>query len=845
MRIWSTLALMALAAHPLVGRAQSVHGAVVDNADTPLPGVVVLLLDSNGKEVGRVLSSARGEYRLVVPRAGQYRVRTLRIGFRQSLTEPITLGASDDIARRLVLDGIAFSLDTVRAIGRNPCRVVTSDSSSVIASVWNDVRGALIATQLTVNTRTMIATTLTYDRTTDERSGRIGMQTVDVVSAFSRQPWLSAAPDALSTNGYVYTTPDDIRVYNAPGLDALLSDDFVEDHCLRLAPDSDDTRLGIRFQPTPGRDKVTDIRGTLWLDRATNELRELEYHYVNVSRDEERTAGGTIGFSRLRNGMWAISDWNIRMPMIVLVPVYDGALKIVAREARIDSIRVTGGQLIAAVLSSSRGRDTIWTRPALVLRGMITDSLTHDPIARAVVALGGTGQVDTTDASGQFSFPRVLQGRYVVETRTPSLDSVNTVDQRSVLFADTSTSISIPVPNASMITSSVCGPRPLDSGRGILFGSVGVSRDTTRRSGTRVWATWSAEAAKAPNDSANGARTHTLETRTDARGDFRMCGIPVDVAFTLRASDDSAEAAPVRVRIPDDGRFAHVDIVLDQSLSIAGVFAGTVVTESPAMPLPGVEIVLPDLGLTTRSDSAGAFRIAGVVPGNRKVVARRVGYGVMESEIEFTAGVTTDRRIVLARVTLLDSLLTTADRDNDPLLRAFDERRRMGLGQFVTREEIARRETALLSSFLQQRPGLNLLSTTGNDFVEGKRPMPSSCGRVPGPPPRSVDPDGSMAKCLRREGVYYVPEKADQEQGTPVACYARVYLDNQLMNPGTPSPPFNLRQVQPTQVEAMEFYAGSTQVPVEFLARNSSCGVLVIHTRRYRPAGSGSRDPSR
>lgn len=110
--------------------------------------------------------------------------------------------------------------------------------------------------------------------------------------------------------------------------------------------------------------------------------------------------------------------------------------------------------------------------------------------------------------------------------------------------------------------------------------------------------------------------------------------------------------------------------------------------------------------------------------------------------------------------------------------------------------------------------------------------MMSSC--TPGPVPRSVGPDSPLARCLRREGIYYVPDQGEQSRGMPVGCYSRVYLDNQLLNPGTPTPAFNLREIPPTQVEAMELYAGATQVPTEFLSRNSSCGVLVIHLRRPR-----------
>ncbi|MEO5568124.1 MAG: carboxypeptidase-like regulatory domain-containing protein [Gemmatimonadaceae bacterium] len=812
--------------------AQTIRGTVVDDADRALTGVVVLLLDPAAREVARVLSNERGEFRLAVPRPGSYRIRTLRIGFRSVTTEAVAVVGGDDIVRRIVLTGTAFTLDTVRAVGRNACRVVAGDSTTVIAVLWDQVRSALIATQLTLNTRTIFATTLRYERTMDARSQRIGRQSVDIRGDYARQPWRSMPADSLRRNGYVFTAPGDVRTYYAPGLEVLLSDEFIEDHCLRIAPNSSDTRLGIEFEPNADRRKFAEIRGTLWLDRATSELRDLEYRYVNVSSEEERIAGGTVGFTRMRDGMWSISRWSIRMPTMVSAPVYGDRLKVVGRELRVDSIKVTGGELVLAVLGSRGRGDTIWMRPRLTLNGVVIDSLSGRSVPRAIVALAGTVQMDTTDDRGRFTIHGVLPGRYAVNVRTPSLDSLNTVDQRTVLFSDSSMTMSIRVPNASMIAGSICGER---AEGGIVLGSVTRDRDTTALPNARVWVEWTEITIASRGGGTVDNRKHVRDTRTDTRGVFRMCGLPLNTRLTFTAAVDSAEASPLPVRIAG-GRFARADLTLDQRRVTTSTFGGLVV-DSAGGPLTDVEVSLPELGLTTRTDGRGAFQITGLIPGTHKAVARRVGYGVLESSIEFGPGQTTDRRIVMTRLTVLDSVLTRANRDRDPLMQLFEERRRMGLGQFITREEIINREGSLLSSFLQQRPGLTLLSFQGNEMVEGSRPSPTNCTRVIGlrPPRAGLTPDAGVGLCLMREGVYYVPDAFEQRQGIPIACYARVYLDNQLMNPGSPTRPFNLREVVTTQVEAMEWYAGATQVPAEFISRNSSCGVLVIHTRRFRP----------
>src|SRR2546423_2894380 len=103
-------------------RAQAIRGVVVDRADTPVRGVVVLLLDSLTTVAGRALSTENGEFRVVAPGPGTYRLRTTRIGFRPMTTESIVVAASD-VGLRLVLVDVPFALDTVRVAGRNECEV--------------------------------------------------------------------------------------------------------------------------------------------------------------------------------------------------------------------------------------------------------------------------------------------------------------------------------------------------------------------------------------------------------------------------------------------------------------------------------------------------------------------------------------------------------------------------------------------------------------------------------------------------------------------------------------------------------------------------------------------------
>ena len=87
-------------------------------------------------------------------------------------------------------------------------------------------------------------------------------------------------------------------------------------------------------------------------------------------------------------------------------------------------------------------------------------------------------------------------------------------------------------------------------------------------------------------------------------------------------------------------------------------------------------------------------------------------------------------------------------------------------------------------------------------------------------------------ECLKNHG-FYVPDRAEANQGMPIACYALVYVDDVLMNGATePTEPFDISSISPEQVEAVEFYSGPAQTPLKYSRMGSNCGVLAIWRRR-------------
>jgi len=97
----------------------------------------------------------------------------------------------------------------------------------------------------------------------------------------------------------------------------------------------------VSFEPAT-RGRLADIRGTLWLDRASAELRRIDYGYTQLpSWAHGRDAFGSLGFVTLRDGGWVVQRWSMRVP----VP----KVNTTTRVAGFYGYRESGGRVVAVL----------------------------------------------------------------------------------------------------------------------------------------------------------------------------------------------------------------------------------------------------------------------------------------------------------------------------------------------------------------------------------------------------------------------------------------------------------------------------------------------------------------
>ncbi|HUQ46648.1 MAG TPA: carboxypeptidase-like regulatory domain-containing protein [Gemmatimonadaceae bacterium] len=309
----------------------------------PIAGALVALLEGS-RVVAEGLSSASGII-TIGSAPGAYRVRVRRIGFRPFLSDPVTLPFKGELVLRVESEKIVLNTMIVSASAH--CGEIKRDAQA-LSTVWDAIAIALRASQLTSSDLSGLGTMRTYKREIG-RNGEVVSNRTSAIPITDRRPFGAIDPASLLTLGYVRGNESAGWEYFAPDETVLLSDGFAATHCFKVLRDPRGRagQIGVAFEPVPNR-KQSDIRGVLWVDEKSAELRDVRFVFVNAGILTRFKPGGFAKFRRTMSGTWIVNEWQLSMPK----------LEVNSRE-RLEMIgSVENGGYIAAD-STSVGRDSI------------------------------------------------------------------------------------------------------------------------------------------------------------------------------------------------------------------------------------------------------------------------------------------------------------------------------------------------------------------------------------------------------------------------------------------------------------------------------------------------------
>jgi hypothetical protein len=803
MRILRALAVgvsLLMASMPI--GAQTVLGTVVLPDSTPAVGAIVVATSVSGATVGRALTGPRGDFVLRLSAPGRSTLRVLRIGFRPTDGPSVTVAEGATERVRIVFNSGAVMLADVRVRERETCRV-GADTGLAVARVWEEARKAMLTSQLSVGDAPLFAEWIEYDRTLDSTSSIVRQQRVRTSRNPTTHAFKGVPAEVLRDQGFVVADSAN-TIYCVPDADALLSDAFVSGHCFRLlqSPTGDSSLVGVAFTPTRERREMREIEGTLWVNRATSELRTLEFRYVNLPEvTEPAHPGGLVEFQRLADGNWFISRWSVRMPQVGLRSrTSEGGMRrtIMAKSmAVLRAVQVAGGEVTRAV----RGDSIVYggTGPSILMQLVSSDSAAS--VGGATLALEGTDYADTSDTSGRFLLSPVLGGRYRATIRTPlmALFGVPPVIHEVVAREDAHVD-SLALPSVAEVVAHACQGDSIHAGEGLLYGRVLDSAARTV-AGVVVTATWQADFALiGMRDGEHLSHSErTLQTRADAGGRWRVCGVPRNETVTLTASS-GAESIDQQVRTGD--RFmTAVDLVLRPAQRGLAQLEITVADERGS-PLSEavIEVFFTSSGQRTIvTDASGRALLPNVAPGRLTVKARRIGFtpGQVVTIVE-EGRVTLPIVMSALRLPMLDTLRVVGARVTRGRLEEFESRRLLRQATVsITREEIEKRNPV---DTWQMLTGIASVDVT----VRDSRVIATS----------------------RRARV------SEFRSNTP--CYLLVMVDGVSLSKTGDEGGFNLQDLpQPDEIHGIEVFAGPSSIPPQYGGTGAGkwCGLIAIWTR--------------
>jgi len=282
------------------------------------------------------------------------------------------------------------------------------------------------------------------------------------------------------------------------------------------------------------------------------------------------------------------------------------------------------------------------------------------------------------------------------------------------------------IPSPARLNTAICGSRAHLDSAALIIGVVRDALGGAPVAGVLVSAEW-LELSFTPQGLVRNIARRTATTAET--GWFALCNIPTTGTVALLASRGADSTDRIELQIPPD-RFLHRELYIGASqLAIAesaanssdvraspsrgvhlgsGRVGGTVIAAASGGPLAGAQVSITD-GPGTRTNALGEWTIPNAPLGTRMLEVRAVGYYPERRHVDVVASAAPLRIAMSTLKAVLDTIRITArglpgGADGG----GFQRRRRIGLGHFITPEDVARFRPIVTSDLFRIVPGVQL-----------------------------------------------------------------------------------------------------------------------------------------
>lgn len=401
--------------------------------------------------------------------------------------------------------------------------------------------------------------------------------------------------------------------------------------------------------------------------------------------------------------------------------------------------------LIVALLgrtASAQVTDTINHVSGAAVRGVVRDSIAGTPLAGAIVQLVAAdnparfGLTTISDSLGRFTLNDVPHGRYRIGFFHPMLDSLGIEPPLRELHVDGAQPVraDLGLPSPARLRAAICGRQSAPNSGAVVVGTVRDARDGAPAAGVTVIGEWLELAIRRGKVD---RRTPSLVSTTWDTGWFAMCNVPKASTMFLLASRGADSTDVIEVQVPANG-FLRRDLYLGPARTVIsantaqrsgdrvspprarhigeGRLTGSVVTVADGSPLAGAMVSITD-GPETRANERGEWTLQNAPVGTRMLEVRALGYYPDRRRVDIVTGGAPVRVALSTLEAVLDTVRVTARRNRDS--SGFQDRRRSGVGHYLTPKDIERRQPVAVSDLFSIMPGIHLDAAGGRIVMRG------------------------------------------------------------------------------------------------------------------------------
>ncbi|HEY4219309.1 MAG TPA: carboxypeptidase-like regulatory domain-containing protein [Gemmatimonadaceae bacterium] len=249
------------------------------------------------------------------------------------------------------------------------------------------------------------------------------------------------------------------------------------------------------------------------------------------------------------------------------------------------------------------------------------------------------------------------------------------------------------------------------------------------------------------------------------------------------------------------------------------MIVGTVARDSMGSVVGQAQVQLPALNRSATTNWLGEFEFSDVPPGRYAVTVRAIGFEPLSDSLVVTPGGRVDADIILTAAPVnLAAQHTTATVVEKRLpigLQEMEDRRKTHLGgYFVTDSMLRANNEAQLTEFIGKIPHISQeLSTSGpGTYLANGREQGNGMGVA------HAGVDTSSFKTFPH-GM----------------CYINVFVDGvpYFLGPATErNPPPDFGSLWAHEYSGIEYYPSGATIPAQYNGTKSSCGVMLLWTRR-------------